>query len=148
MIIPDTNILIYAYNSQSHHQAEASRWWAEALSSTEQIGLCSVVLFGFVRLSTNPRLFANALPINEAVAHANSWLNSDNVQLLECNKDDARQALAFLSGAGASGNLTTDAQIAAVAYRHHGVIHSADADFARFPGVRWHNPLAAKSRRR
>lgn len=49
--------------------------------------------------------------------------------------------LGLLDEVGSAGNLTTDAQIAASALEHDAVVASNDADFARFPGVRWTNPL-------
>jgi predicted nucleic acid-binding protein len=47
----------------------------------------------------------------------------------------------WLDAQGSGANLTTDAQIAAIATRHRATVHTADTDFARFPGVRWSNPL-------
>jgi predicted nucleic acid-binding protein len=41
----------------------------------------------------------------------------------------------------ASGPLVSDAEIAAITIEHGGVLHTADRDFARFPGLRWKNPL-------
>lgn len=147
MIIPDSNLLLYSYNSESPYHPKISHWWSECLSGSETIGLCSVVLFSFVRIITNPRFFSGALSIDEAIVRVDSWFQRETVELLEMDRQDVPQTLAFLSEAGAGGNLTTDAQIAALALRHHGVVHSADADFARFRGVRWHNPLAAKPRK-
>lgn len=54
---------------------------------------------------------------------------------------DVERALELLQGAGTGGNLTTDAQIAAIALRHRAIIHTADTDYARFPDVSWKNPL-------
>jgi len=146
VIIPDSNLLLYSYNSESPYHSEISRWWSECLSGSETIGLCSVVLFGFVRIVTNPRIFSRPLSIDGAIVRVDSWLQRESVELLEMDRQDVRQTFAFLSEAGAAGNLTTDAQIAALALRHHGIIYSADADFARFRGVRWHNPLARRPR--
>lgn len=60
------------------------------------------------------------------------------------NGPDLEQALAMLEGAGAGGGLATDALIAAIAVRHRATVHTADADFARFPQVRWYNPLTGR----
>ena len=43
---------------------------------------------------------------------------------------------------GIRKRLTSDAHLAAVAVEHRAKLLSGDADFARFPGVRWSNPLA------
>jgi hypothetical protein len=50
----------------------------------------------------------------------------------------------LLGATGAAGNLTTDAHLAALAIEHQCELYSNDADFARFPGLRWRNPLAAR----
>jgi hypothetical protein len=49
----------------------------------------------------------------------------------------------LLLASGTAGNLTTDAHLAALALEHGAELCSTDADFARFPGVRWRNPLAS-----
>ena len=43
----------------------------------------------------------------------------------------------------ASGNLVSDAEIAALTIEYGGVLYTADRDFARFPGLRWVNPLGS-----
>ena len=65
-------------------------------------------------------------------------------QILESNFDDIQKAFDLLRGAAAGGNLTSDAQLAALSLRYRGVIHSADSDFARFPDIRWHHPLLSR----
>ena len=49
----------------------------------------------------------------------------------------------LLEPLGTAGNLTTDAHLAALALEHRAELCSADADFSRFPGLRWSNPLAS-----
>lgn len=51
--------------------------------------------------------------------------------------------LDYLALLGTAGNLTTDAQLAALAVEHQAELHSNDSDFARFDGLRWRNPLSA-----
>jgi predicted nucleic acid-binding protein len=70
-----------------------------------------------------------------------TWLEQPVAQLIDVDLEDIRRGLQLLREAGAAGNLTTDAQLAAIALRHRAVVHTADADFARFPEVRWYNPL-------
>jgi toxin-antitoxin system PIN domain toxin len=144
VIVPDANLLLYAYDSASPFHAKAAAWWAACLSGREPVGLCPAVVFAFVRIGTSPRAFRDPLTVNEAADHVGSWLKQPVVQLLEVDLDDLRAALDLLRGAGAAGNLTMDAQLAALAIRHRAVVHTADSDFARFPGVRWRNPIAAR----
>ena len=55
------------------------------------------------------------------------------------------EVLALLGETGTAGNLTTDAQIAALVRQEKAILHSNDTDFQRFPGIRWLNPLTGKS---
>jgi len=141
MIVPDANLLLYAYDSASSFHEPAAVWWRTCLSGSEPVGLCGVVLFAFVRIGTSRRAFVDPLSIAEASEHVRGWLDRSITALLGTQESDVLQALSWLQAAGSGGNLTTDAQIAAIAHRHRATIHTADTDFDRFPDVRWHNPL-------
>jgi toxin-antitoxin system PIN domain toxin len=141
MIVPDVNLLLYAYDSKSPFHERAVAWWQECLSGVEPIGLATVVLFGFVRISTNPRVFQNPISVTKAAGHIRSWLLQPVTQVLNSSADQTDQALRLLETLGTAGNLVTDAQIAALALDHGAVVHTADADFIRFHGLRWLNPI-------
>ena len=141
MILPDANLLLYAYDTASPFHAKSAAWWSACLSGREPVGLCPAVLFAFVRIGTSSRAFAQPLTVDEACSHVESWLDQPVAQLLDVDNADIRRALELLRRAGAGGNLTTDAQLAAVSLRHRAVVHTADTDFARFPNVRWINPI-------
>jgi len=141
MKIVDLNVLLYAVNSTAAQHARARTWWEQAVNDEETIGLPWVVLLGFLRLSTNPRIFSRPLDSDQAVATVDAWLARDNVRVVR-EKDDHWKALKKLLGrTGTAGNLTTDAHLAALAISHDAVLVSSDADFGRFKGLRWHNPL-------
>jgi toxin-antitoxin system PIN domain toxin len=141
MILPDINLLIYAYDASSPFHAAAATWWQDCLSGEEPVGLSSVVIFGFVRISTNPRIFLHPLTAAEAAGLVRSWLERPPTQILEPSTGHVEDVLRLLEGIGTAGNLVTDAQLAALALEHDAVLHTADADFLRFPGLRWINPL-------
>lgn len=141
MIIPDINLLLYAYDSLSPFHAQALAWWQTCLSGTEPVGLPQVVVFGFVRVGTNARVFQHPLTPAEASGHVRAWLGQAVVRLLDNSPDHVERTLALLEAIGTAGNLVTDAQIAAIAIEHGAVLHTADADFARFQGLRWFNPI-------
>jgi uncharacterized protein len=143
VIIPDINLLLYAYDSSSASHAKAAAWWQSCLSGTEPVGLPHVVVFGFVRIATNARAFRNPMTPEEAAGHVRSWLEQPPVQVLDPGPDHIRDVLQLLEGLGTAGNLVSDAQMAALAMDHDAVLHTADADFARFPGLRWLNPITA-----
>lgn len=140
MIIPDANLLIYAYDERSPFHARARTWLEGLLNGEELVGLCPVVLFAFVRIATNARAFVDPMTIGEASGHVRSWLDEEVARVLDMDAASCIEALRLLDKAGAGANLTTDAQIAAIAAANKATIHSADADFARF-GVDWKNPL-------
>lgn len=141
MIIPDINLLLYAYDAGSPFHAKAAGWWQRCLSSTETVGLLHVVLFGFVRIATNARAFASPMTSTEAAGHVRSWLEQPPVQVVNPGPDHLRQTLKLLEDLGTAGNLVSDAQMAALAMDHGAVLHTADTDFVRFQGLRWFNPI-------
>lgn len=143
MIIPDVNLLIYAYDTASPFHQKAVNWWQDCLSGTEPVGLPAVVVFGFVRMITNIRLFNNPMTPAEAADHVRSWLGQPNTQILAAGENHVAQVLHRLELLGTAGNLSTDTQIAELASEYDAVIHTNDTDFARFEKVQCFNPLKA-----
>ena len=141
MIVPDVNLLIYAYAADSPYHEKASTWWAECLSGAEPVGLAPAVVFGFVRVGTSARVFHDPMTVAEAAAHVASWLERPAAQVLDTGASHITQVIALVTHAGTAGALVTDAQIAAHALEHDAIVHTTDADFLRFPGLRWLNPL-------
>ena len=145
MIIPDINLLLYAYDSSSTFHSQAARWWQNCLSQNERVGLLPVVIFGFVRIATNTRAFVNSMAVGEAVEVVRSWLQQPAVELLEPPANHIESVLKLLETLGTAGNLVTDAQIAAAAIDQQAVVHTSDTDFLRFPAVQWFNPITGLS---
>jgi toxin-antitoxin system PIN domain toxin len=148
MIIPDINLLLYAYDSDSPFHAKAAAWWRRCMSGTEPVGLPPAVVFGFLRIGTHARVFRDPMTPAEASECVRSWLVQPIVQLLESGSDHVRQVLRLLQIVGTMGNLVTDAQIAAMAIEYEAVLHTTDVDFLRFPGLRWLNPITRTGSRR
>jgi uncharacterized protein len=146
MIIPDVNLLLYAYDSDSPFHAKAAAWWQDCLSGPEPVGIPAVVIFGFIRIGTHPRVFLNPLSPAEAAELVRSWIAQPMAQILDGGSNHLDRVLHLLDAIGTAGNLVTDAQIAAFAIEYEAVLHSADSDFTRFPGLRWKNPLARASK--
>jgi toxin-antitoxin system PIN domain toxin len=137
----DLNILLYAINRDTAHHKAVLRWWEQALNGDESVGLCWIVIAGFLRLSTHRVVFPKPLAVDDALARIDTWLAVDNVRLVG-EKDDHWDVLRLLlSEAGTAGNLTTDAHLAALAITHGAVLVSCDNDFARFKGLRLLNPV-------
>ena len=142
MIVPDLNLLVYAYNIGAPAHAEARRWWEDLLSDSEAVRIPWAVCLGFVRLMTHRAVLLTPLPTADAVATVRSWLDLPNVEILDPGPRHLEYFERALAQAGTGGNLVTDAHIAALAMEFQAEVHSNDADFARFAGLRWHNPLA------
>ena len=147
MIIPDINLLLYAYDSGSPFHAKAANWWQDCLSGTEPVGLPHAVAFGFVRLATHARAFRRPMTPEEAAGHVHSWLEQPPVQVLEPGSEHLPRTLHLLEALGTAGNLVSDAQMAELAINQGAVLHTADADFMRFPGLMWFNPITGTGSR-
>ena len=142
MIVPDANLLLYAYDSTSPFHVPARDWWEACLSGTEPIGLTHPVIFAFVRIGTSSRAFTHPMTLSEASEHVQSWLERRITQVIQPDADHVDRVLSLLAAAAsAGGNLVTDAQIAALALAYRAVVHTADRDFLRFPALTCHYPL-------
>lgn len=141
MIIPDLNLLVYAIDAGFPQHAVARRWWQDCLNGDEPIGLCDVVSFGFLRLTTRRGVFANPLPVDEAVSLIERWSALPHVESLSLCERSRAQAMRWMHDLGVAGNLSTDLQIAAIAHRDRATVHSNDTDFLRIPGLSVRNPL-------
>ncbi len=142
MIVVDVNLLIYAVFTGFAQHAAARAWWESCLNDESQIGLADVTVFGFLRLSTNPRMIDKPLSVGEALGYVSQWLDRAQVRRLLPGLRYLDIAFDLVRNAGTAGNLTTDAQLAALAIEHQAELHSNDTDFGRFAGLRWVNPLA------
>jgi toxin-antitoxin system PIN domain toxin len=140
--IVDLNVLLYAVNRDAAHHTRVLDWWGEAIADEEPIGLAWVVLLGFLRVATNPRIFPRPLGADTALAKLDAWLSLDNTRLVTEREEHWGTLRSLLVEAGTAGNLTTDAHLAALAISHGAVLVSCDNDFARFRGLRWENPVA------
>jgi toxin-antitoxin system PIN domain toxin len=143
MIVPDVNLLIYAFNRDAPHHAEAKAWWEDLLSSDEPVGLPWATTLGFVRLMTHRAVLVTPLGPERAIDYVRSWFMRPNVSVLEPGPRHLGLLGRMLASLGTGGRLTTDAHLAALAIEHQCELCSNDADFARFPGLRWSNPLQA-----
>jgi toxin-antitoxin system PIN domain toxin len=142
MIVPDVNMLLYAEIDGFPQHGSARQWWEDLLNGERQVGLTSASVFGFIRISTNRRVFEKPLATVDAIARVRSWLAMPNVRFLVPGTRYLDTAFQLLEQLGTASNLTTDVQLAAHAIEHGGEVHSNDVDFGRFDGLRWVNPLA------
>ena len=141
MIVPDLNLVLYAYNDASPHYETARRWWSGLLAGTEPVGIPWSVATGFMRLTTGPHVMQQPASPELALDTVEEWFRLPHVSPLEPGGEHLPLMRRALAAVGAGGNLVNDAHVAALAIEHGAEVHSNDSDFGRFPGVRWRNPL-------
>jgi toxin-antitoxin system PIN domain toxin len=142
MILVDANLLVYAHVEGLPQHAAAREWLDEQLTGSAQVGLPWPSLLAFARLVSNPRVFERPLTVAEAWKQVERWLDATSAWI---PMPSARhgEILAEIIGSGVihRATLLPDAHLAALALEHGLVLCSADSDFARFPALRWQNPL-------
>jgi toxin-antitoxin system PIN domain toxin len=142
MVIADVNLLLYAHVTGFRQHRAARKWWEALLAGREEVGVAGPALFGFVRLATNRRVLDPPMEVDSALERVESWFSRAQVRFLQPGPRHLEIAFRLLRALGAAGNLTTDVQLAALAIEHGAALHSNDSDFARFPDLRWVDPLA------
>lgn len=142
MIIPDVNVLVYAYNKQAPEHAAVRKWWEDTLSGSRPVGLPWISILGFLRLCTNPRVSLHPMTAVQAARHVKSWLEAPRVEIIHPGEAHAGIFFSLLERLGTAGNLTTDTHLAALAIEYQAELASTDSDFARFRGLRCFNPLS------
>jgi uncharacterized protein len=142
VIIPDINLLIYAHNASDPQHLLAMEWWEKSINGRDPIGLPWVVIGGFIRLMTHPRILETPMAARDATSCVRNWLDQESVIILEPGRRFPMIFFNYLEKLGSAGNLTSDAQIAALAVEKQAEVYSCDADFARFEGLQWTNPIA------
>lgn len=141
MIVPDVNVLLHAMNADSEHHEASWSWWASAQQGPERIGLAWHVCIAYVRLMTNPRIMPDPAPVVDAIDDLRRWMASPLVDALVPGPEHLFIVERLMASAGGGGDLIPDSHLAALAFENGGTVYSQDADFARFDGVRWVNPL-------
>lgn len=142
MKLTDVNLLLYAVDAAAPRHRSARRWLEERLSGTETLAFTWVVLLAFVRLSTSSRVFEEPFEPAEAFDIVDGWLAQPCTTVIHPTERHPGVLRELLEPLGTAGNLTTDAHLAALAIEHGAELCSSDADFSRFPGLRWSDPLA------
>ena len=141
MIVFDVNVLLYAYSPASPEHGRARKCVEDVFSGDELVSLPWQTISAFIRILTDPRLPGVRRPVKEIVEIVDGWIEQPNVRLLTPGERHWTLFQEMLLKGQARGPMTTDAQLAALTIESGGVLYTTDRDFARFPGLRWHNPL-------
>ena len=142
MILVDANLLLYAEDQISPYHDAARNWWDTQLSGTLPVCLAWTVLCAFIRIGTNPRVFEHPLSLDQAISRVQSWMDQPCTRLIHPTERHWVVFKEMLTGGKAVANLVMDAYLAALAIEHGCELISTDADFSRFPKLKWRNPIA------
>lgn len=141
MILPDVNVLVYAFREDAEDHKAYRRWLEEVVSRDEPFALADMVLSGFVRVVTHPRVFRDPAPVKRALEFVEALRGQDNCVVLAPGRRHWELFAKLCVEARASGNLVPDAFLAALAIEAGCEWITTDLDYARFPGLNWRHPL-------
>lgn len=139
----DANILLYAVDETSSRHMVARTWLEEVLNGPQRVGIPWQSVWAFLRIVTNPRALANPLSAVDAWDLVDGWLSAPASWVPQPGRQHREVLGRLITSGDTRGNLVSDAVLAALAVEHGLAIVSADSDFARFPEVRWVNPVAS-----
>ena len=143
MILPDVNVLIYAFRKDSPRHSGSKPWLDKVVRGDAQFGLSPLALSAVARIVTNPRVFKEPSPIEEAFAFCDNLLGQPHCEVV---RPGSRHWMIFTRiclESSVRGPRVSDAWFAALAIEHGLQLCSTDGDFARFPALRWVNPLSS-----
>jgi toxin-antitoxin system PIN domain toxin len=145
MILVDANLLVYAANTAAPEHVTARSWLDERLNGATRVGLPWPSLLAFVRLVSNPIVVRVPVSPADAWRQIEQWLACESAWIPVPGEGHQKILASFLQQSWITSRLVPDAHLAALAIEHGLTCCSTDGDFARFPGLKWENPLAAKS---
>ena len=141
MILPDVNVLVYAHREDFRDHARYRDWLATVVQGPASYGLSDLVLSGFVRVVTHPRVFARPTPLELALEFAATLRSTPNCVPLSPGERHWEIFDRLCRETQVRWNLVPDAWFAALAIESGSEWITTDRDYARFPGLRWRHPL-------
>ena len=141
MILVDASLLLYAKFADFPQHPAAGTWLDEKINGPHRVGLPWESLVAFMRLATNRRVFATPLSSTAAWEQIAQWLAQPPVWVPLPTEAHGATMAALVEASRPTAKLVPDAHLAALAVEHGLVLCTTDGDFARFPNLRWENPL-------
>ena len=142
MILADVNVLVYAHREDAENHAAYRGWLEGVVNADEAYAVSDLVLSGFVRVVTHPRVFREPSPLPDALAFAGQLLDQPHCVSVRPGPWHWEIFARLCRESGARGNLVPDAFLAALAIEAGCEWITTDRDFSRFKGLRWRHPLA------
>ncbi len=145
MVLPDVNVLVYAHRQETVSHAACREWLEGVINGDEAYAISDLVLSGFVRVVTHPKVFKHPSKIGDALAFAQQVRDQPNCVHVEPGPRHWDLFNRLCRETGVKGNLVPDAYLAAIAIEAGCEWISTDHDFSRFKGLRWRHPLASRA---
>jgi toxin-antitoxin system PIN domain toxin len=142
LILPDVNVLVYAYREDVPRHPRYREWLDRVLDGREAYGMSDLVLTGFLRVVTHPAVFSPPSPIRHALGFVDALRGHPNCVQIAPGARHWSIFVELCRDAGVKGNLVPDAYLAALAIESGSEWMTSDRDYARFPGLRWRDPGA------
>lgn len=143
MILPDVNVLIYAFREETPDHAAYASWLDDVVRGSRRFGMSEGVLSGFLRLVTNRRVYAVPAPLGNALAFVDRILAAPACERVRPGPRHWGIFVDLCQAARVEGGGVSDAYHAALAIETGSVWITADRGFARFPGLHWRQPLSS-----
>ncbi|MCB9419030.1 MAG: type II toxin-antitoxin system VapC family toxin [Ardenticatenaceae bacterium] len=141
MILFDVNILVYAHRADAPNHTAYRKWLEEIINSDQTYGVADIVLSGFLRIVTHPRVFNPPSETEVALTFTQEIRNQPNCTIIAPGARHWDIFTRLCQTSGVKGNLIPDAYLAALAIESGSEWITTDGDFARFPGLKWRHPL-------
>jgi toxin-antitoxin system PIN domain toxin len=141
MLAPDVNVLVYAHRAELPEHAACRRWLEDLVNADAAFGLADIVMSGFLRVVTHPRIFRRPTPLSDALSEAAALRAQPNRVPLEPGPRHWSIFERLCRESRAKGNLVADAYLAALAVESGCEWVTTDRDYGRFHGLRWSSPL-------
>jgi hypothetical protein len=138
--MPDVNVLVYAHREHLHQHAAAALWLKDVATSARAFALSELVIAGFVRVVTNPRVFSSPSTIDEALTFLEELIARPTCRLVRPGARHLGIFTGLCRDHRVTGGLVADAYHAALAIEHGCTWVSHDTDFARFKDLEWRTP--------
>ena len=142
MILPDVNVLVYAFRADLTQHAACKRWLDHAVAADTPFGMSPLVLGAVARITTNPRIFKEPSSLDEVFAFCDNLLDQPHCQSVEPGDRHWMIFSRLCRSTGTRGPRITDAWFAALAIEHGCTWITYDRDYARFPDLDWREPTA------
>lgn len=141
MILPDVNVLIYAFNREYPDHRRYRNWLEGVIGGAEPYAVSDLVLSGVVRIATHPRIFSPPSSLADSLEFVEILRSRPNAVVVSPGVRHWPIFLDLCRRSRCRGDLVADAYLAALAIESGGELITTDRDFARFPGLQWHSPL-------